>query len=237
MSYSIERPKFQVYTTDEMINVLRQAAKHYNYRRFTRHEFDAFSTSCKGSAILNRFKTWQAALDATGLKLQIVKKINYSITNEQLFKEMERIWSEIGHRPSHDEWISQNPLYSYSTYKARFNGWVNACKEFIAFMSDDSPQIETNTSNIKRSQKSTKQKNNITEIIKRNVSDKLRYKVLARDKFKCVLCGRSPANEAGVKLHIDHIHPFSKSGETVIENLRSVCNHCNWGKGNDIEKP
>ena len=64
----------------------------------------------------------------------------------------------------------------------------------------------------------------------RAISSKLRYQVLKRDHFKCCICGASPAKNAGVELHIDHIIPWSKGGETVIENLQTLCSRCNIGK-------
>ncbi|MBI3432075.1 MAG: HNH endonuclease [Hydrogenophilales bacterium] len=60
----------------------------------------------------------------------------------------------------------------------------------------------------------------------------VRYKVLVRDNFKCVLCGNSPATEPTCHLHVDHIHPHSKGGSTTIENLRTLCGACNMGKSN-----
>lgn len=65
----------------------------------------------------------------------------------------------------------------------------------------------------------------------RNVPLKLRLRVLKRDNFKCVLCGRSPAIVPGISLHIDHKIPFSRGGETVFENLQTLCQDCNLGKG------
>jgi 5-methylcytosine-specific restriction endonuclease McrA len=38
----------------------------------------------------------------------------------------------------------------------------------------------------------------------------------------------------GVRLHVDHVKPWSKDGETVLENLQILCNVCNIGKG-DVE--
>ena len=64
----------------------------------------------------------------------------------------------------------------------------------------------------------------------RIVSDKLRYKVLKRDNFKCCACGASPAKDPSVELHIDHIVPWSKGGKTTIENLQTLCSKCNIGK-------
>ena len=64
----------------------------------------------------------------------------------------------------------------------------------------------------------------------RIISDKLRYQVLKRDNFKCFACGASPAKDPSVELHIDHIIPWSKGGETTFENLQTLCSRCNLGK-------
>ena len=64
----------------------------------------------------------------------------------------------------------------------------------------------------------------------RVISDKLRYQVLKRDNFKCCACGASPAKDPAVELHIDHIIPWSKGGETTLENLQTLCSRCNIGK-------
>lgn len=68
----------------------------------------------------------------------------------------------------------------------------------------------------------------------RNISDKLRYQVLKRDKFKCCACGVSPAKNLGVELHVDHIIPWSKGGETTLENLQTLCSRCNIGKSDSL---
>lgn len=65
------------------------------------------------------------------------------------------------------------------------------------------------------------------------MTDKLRYSILKRDGFRCRICGRTAAD--GVKLHVDHIIPVSKGGKTVPNNLRTLCETCNWGKSDEIE--
>ena len=49
-----------------------------------------------------------------------------------------------------------------------------------------------------------------------------------RDGGKCVYCG---SNE---NLHLDHIIPFSKGGDTSVENLQLLCQKCNLEKSNKI---
>lgn len=57
----------------------------------------------------------------------------------------------------------------------------------------------------------------------------LRFRVLLRDNFTCVYCGRNP-KEDGVKLEVDHIIPKSRGGTDDIDNLVTACWECNQGK-------
>jgi len=57
------------------------------------------------------------------------------------------------------------------------------------------------------------------------------WEVLARDKWKCLSCGRT-AREDGILLEVDHIIPRSKGGTDDIGNLQTLCKKCNIGKSN-----
>ena len=65
----------------------------------------------------------------------------------------------------------------------------------------------------------------------REPSKSLRFDVFQRDRYKCVICGRSPATHP-VELHVDHIKPYSLGGETLLGNLQTLCSDCNLGKSN-----
>ena len=71
-------------------------------------------------------------------------------------------------------------------------------------------------------------------LTRRDINLRLRFLVLKRDNFKCCICGRSPATTSNLELHVDHIQPYSKGGETVLENLQTLCSDCNLGKS-DLE--
>lgn len=66
------------------------------------------------------------------------------------------------------------------------------------------------------------------------MTSSLRYDIMKRDGFKCVLCGRNA--DDGVKLHVDHIVPVSKGGRTFPGNLRTLCDSCNFGKSNKYDE-
>jgi 5-methylcytosine-specific restriction endonuclease McrA len=67
---------------------------------------------------------------------------------------------------------------------------------------------------------------------RRKVPLGLRFRIFQRDDFSCVLCGASPAKGAMTQLHADHIVPWSKGGKTAADNLRTLCDSCNIGRGN-----
>ena len=59
---------------------------------------------------------------------------------------------------------------------------------------------------------------------------RMRFAVLKRDGFACTYCG---AHGEGVQLHVDHVLPEARGGETKMGNLRTACRDCNLGKGSD----
>lgn len=61
----------------------------------------------------------------------------------------------------------------------------------------------------------------------------LRYDIMKRDGFRCVLCG-AKADE-GAKLHVDHIKPIAKGGKSEASNLRTLCDRCNLGKSDKYD--
>ena len=73
-----------------------------------------------------------------------------------------------------------------------------------------------------------------THKTKREIGLQLRFKVFKRDNFKCCICGASPAKDPTVELHVYHIIPWSKGGETTLDNLQTLCSKCNIGKSDSL---
>jgi hypothetical protein len=60
------------------------------------------------------------------------------------------------------------------------------------------------------------------------VTADVRYQVLKRDGHRCRSCGNTAEVEP---LHVDHIIPIAKGGKSDLENLQTLCQSCNLGKG------
>lgn len=60
------------------------------------------------------------------------------------------------------------------------------------------------------------------------ISLTLRKQVFKRDSYRCVLCLTTE------NLSIDHIYPEVFGGQTVLENLQTLCMPCNRSKGVNI---
>lgn len=192
--------------------------------------------------ISERFGTWSSFVEKAGLEQTgFIKKIE----DEELFNEIERIWTTLGRQPTTTDMKKGISKYSLDSFSRRFGGWRNALTAFINYIkSDDSDETE-NTDNSENNEDIEKlitseeiqvSKNKKIQIKRttRNINLKLRFKVLLRDNFKCCYCGASPAKDPNVILHVDHILPWSKGGETVIENLQTACSTCNLGKNNMV---
>lgn len=63
--------------------------------------------------------------------------------------------------------------------------------------------------------------------IRKCISNKLRFMVLERDKFKCKYCG---VGSDFARLCLDHVNPVSNGGDNSFDNLVTACHECNMGK-------
>ena len=241
--FEFGRSQISKISREKVIAELEKAAKHFDYIDFKQDDFDKIA-DISAYKVYREFGSWENALQflAEHLKKQGIdfkittRRSSYSV--QELFNEMERIWMQLGHRPSRDEWTASNPKISYDSIYRRFGSWTDACLKFIEYKSGGTiPEvIETHeetrkpqADHIEVNKKNEKGEVRILEKT-RTVPLSVRIKVLSRDNFRCIYCGKSPATDVGTKLHIDHIIPFSKGGTNTAENLQTLCEECNLGK-------
>lgn len=64
---------------------------------------------------------------------------------------------------------------------------------------------------------------------RKQMTKKLRLKIMERDNCTCQNCGKYMPDRVG--LQIDHIVPVARGGKTVESNLQVLCSRCNGSKG------
>jgi hypothetical protein len=215
------------WTREEIIEAIKSTARQLDRPYVTMREVQCH-TGITSRPVLRTFGTFRNALTASGLSQS---RGGRRYTDEECFENLLQLWTSLGRQPFYSDLKSQLSRVGPKAYISRWGSWRKAIAAFVERVNADTeppvpvvPQVVTDLSN-QRKQTS------------RAVPLGLRYAVLRRDRFRCILCGRSPATDIGVCLHVDHIHPWSLGGETVLENLRSLCEDCNLGKGSSVETP
>jgi len=202
---------------NQVIADLKRVSKVLGRDSLSMKEYDD-QGEYSSSAVHRRFGSWNIALREAGLNCR-----NEFHTEEEMFQNLENVWIRKGRQPRRSEMNDKSiSVISSGTYLRKFSRWSNALKSFVGYINavDDAQTPIGSTLNTKQHKTS------------RDINLRLRFKVLQRDKFKCCSCGASPAKNPGVELHVDHIVPWSKGGETVLENLQTLCSKCNGGKSN-----
>jgi Homing endonuclease associated repeat/HNH endonuclease len=200
-------------TDQELLDDLRRVAKLLGMATLKYDEYPTHGR-CTSRIFETRFGSWNAALLAAGL---LVGR-RQNISDLELFENMEKVWTLVGRQPRRDDMKKPTSAFSKGTYERRFGGWRQSLEKFVAFANG------TLQEPVFRSSAAPDRSPRFPDL-------RMRWRVLNRDSFRCRSCGRSPAIGHGVILHVDHIRAWSKGGTTNDENLQTLCDRCNLGKG------
>jgi 5-methylcytosine-specific restriction endonuclease McrA len=208
----------------ELLDDLKKVADQIGMDKVTREQYDQKGKFHSGT-FTNRFGTWNKALEKAGLK--ITRKLN--VSEKELFENIEEVWVKLGRQPLYKEIKIPISKYSAKPYENRFGTWRKALESFIEYIHSNKDEIQETEVSEKDGKSSDTDETPIKHKTKRNISSRLKVQVLMRDGNKCKLCG---ATVTGENIHFDHIKPWSKGGETVLENLQVLCASHNLAKGN-----
>jgi 5-methylcytosine-specific restriction endonuclease McrA len=202
----------------DLLADLRSVARRQRSHALTMRVYNAAGRYRAGT-LVRRFGSWTGALKAARLPVQRRWRIPESV----LLANLGQVWRRLGRQPTWRDLTLHDgrSRFAGSTYKARFGSWHKALVAFERYARDKRPLSASRD----RSAKPTRSRG------PRDVGWRLRARVLIRDNCLCRMCGASPAKDPAVTLHVDHVVPWSKGGQTVMENLRTLCERCNIGKG------
>lgn len=215
---------------EELLNELRRCAKSVGRNTVTIAEFEKHG-KCHPSTIQRRFGAWTKALSLAGLQ---PSRSKIGIENKELFENIKALWISLGRQPRYSEVRTPDSSYSAGTYEKRFGSWTKALQAFVKWVNSDGPDEAPDEAGSQEElvQSESKKNNSAKRRTGRKISDRQRFRILVRDGFRCMACGASPIKQPGIELHVDHIIPWSKGGETTDDNLQCKCSKCNLGKGN-----
>lgn len=204
-------------TDQELLEDLKRVSKDFNLISISMAEYNNYGYF-DNSTIIRRFGSWNQALLLAGIDIR-----NRFFTEQELFDNLENVWIIKGKQPTRRDMDDKSvSKISSGAYLRRYNKWSDALKCFVNYINQEADEIDV----------IPEYNNKNTHKTNRDINLRLRFKVMQRDNFKCCMCGASPAKNPSVVLHIDHIIPWSKGGETLIDNLQTLCSGCNWGKSN-----
>jgi hypothetical protein len=212
--FKVERVQGAPVSDTELLEDLASVARSLGSVKVNLRQYDNFG-KYSHTTISRRFGSWNKALQLAGLSTS--NELNLS--DEVLFENILILWQHFGRQPRRSNLAHPPSTISQSPYNRRFGSWVSALDAFVQFANSIGTEPPTSQSVE-------------TRRTGRDPSLRLRWQVLQRDRFCCCSCGASPALKPGVELHVDHVIAWSNGGETVLENLQTLCSVCNYGKSN-----
>lgn len=213
---------------DEVIAELKRVHRIVGTASLSANDFNPHSMISE-ETVYARFKSWPKALTAAGIP-QYRKSPKH--TDLQCFENLADTWSQLGRQPHYKEMLTEPSSISSKCYVRRWGTWRKALRAFVEWANsqDGGDEKQPVASLSEKSLPEFKSHRSVASEDCREVRPGLRFRVFQRDRFRCVLCGRSPATDLSVELHADHILAVALGGKTVFENLQTLCNKCNLGK-------
>ncbi len=232
------------FTDEQLIQDLKDVALNIGDTPITMEIYNRHGRA-NAETIRRRFGSWWKALEKAGLEISNLGK-RYS--EGDYFENLLSVWTHLGRQPSYGEMDQPPSRIPPGAYEARWGTWRRALRAFLDRVNADldedrqpSPALReplpphSKTPRSHAPNRMNSPHSGATDTDRRAISLGLRYEVLRRDRFRCSLCGASPATRLGCELHVDHVVPFSRGGKTVAENLRTLCAECNLGKAGRLE--
>lgn len=211
------------FTKNEILVDLQAFAKHCRKNSFTTRDYDKWkSRRITSGSITKIFGSWSKAMQEAGLKSTKTQKYN----NEELIETYKNCWIEQKSEPTRQQLTDYlkriNSPFTIKSYTHYF-GSLGRLADRI---------IDHQNGKISKEQLLEKYKQSR---IRKPIPSKLRYSIIKRDNFLCVLCGASPRKDNKITLEVDHLTPVAKGGTDDPENLRTLCQACNQGKKDSLE--
>lgn len=220
-------------SNEELISEIQRVAKELESSVITQLQFNE-NSKVSTRIIINRFGSFKTALEKAGLQLS---RLGRRYTDEEYFENLLAVWTHQGRQPYLREMNEPPSKITARGYESKWGNWSKALLAFIDKANADVEKQPSDTPSTATQVPEARPRREAAPGLQRKIPLGIRYEVLRRDRFQCVLCGASPAKSPCCELHVDHVVAYSRGGQTVLANLRTLCSQCNVGKGAKPEVP
>jgi Homing endonuclease associated repeat len=199
---------------DALLSILRDVARKIGRESFTVEEFNQHA-QINAATLCRRFDGWGTALQRAELN---PAKGQRRYSDDECFENLLNVWTHYGRRPKYEEMPQPPSIIGVRPYITRWGTWRKALRAFVDRINNDlsaNAREEATPSGDPQSESVSNHRHPDSakaDSEKRAIKIGMRYQILKRDHFRCVICGRSPATTLGLELHVDHIVPFSQTG-------------------------
>jgi hypothetical protein len=176
---------------------------------FRAKDFNAWPDHPFNSKIAaHRFGAWRFALAAAGMK----GRFRGVYSAAELMDLIEQVWRKI-ERPPGRKALAEHTGLCGETFARRFGSIDHACRRLALYKEGKITRAQL----LRPAPK-----------YRAPTGKRLRWSILERDHHRCTACGKSAKD--GVTLEVDHILPVSRGGQSIPDNLRTLCRDCNRGR-------
>jgi len=225
----------------DLLDDLQRVARKLRTATLSAAQYD-YHGRFRSRRIIVRFASWGRAVSAAGLETSR----DLRITHDRLMWNLGEVWRALGREPAREDMIRPRSRWSAYAYLSRYGGWPRTIQIFRRWKARQrnsrTPMVRPGSAADRRAMavehgRIDAKRRRLAFL--RYCAPGVRFKVLERDAFRCVACGRSPATHKGLALHVDHIKPASRGGGLGgpnYKNLQTLCRDCNYGKKDRLPK-
>lgn len=214
---------------DDLIAELKRVHALVGKPYLTTDDFNRHSMTSE-DAIRIRFGSFHKGLEVAGVPGSPYDHAR-RLTDSECFENLAAVWTQFGRAPKYREMFEPPSTIQGKTYVGRWGTWRRTVIAFVEWANSEGELGDTSEADQPTTGSKPVMEKPRTEADCREARPGLRFRVFMRDRFRYVACGRSPAMHLNIELHADHILAVANGGKTNLDNLQTLCQDCNLGKG------
>jgi hypothetical protein len=190
-------------TDNDVLRELRELAVRLGKTALTVEDVKAH-LPFSGETLRRRWGSSRGAFEAAGLS---PTSFGRRYTGDECFENLLNVWTRYARPPKYREMGLAPSRVGGKAYIQRFGTWNKTLAAFVE-RANREPDGSAHPAPIEPTVQLVHSERSIRD--GRDIPLGLRFQVLRRDMFKCVLCGDNPPRNSSCVLHVDHVILWSR---------------------------